>query len=202
MDVTLSLIRKNNKRAVKFQKLSFILAGFILLLNLTEYSPGRNEPQYFKIIYIIAYLIGGSLNLAAAFFYDKIKPVEIKEHVVRWFNSVTGVLLIFDAAQKFSNDKTGLTITIFLTGMLYIFISFYWETLKKRRNITVNDDKITFRKSIFRTKSILLTEIDELQLTREKINITLKNGKSLEFFLGDNDELAIVQFDKKVKKLK
>lgn len=201
MNLTLSLAKRSTKKPEKFQKLSFILAGFIFLITLSDYTPGENEPDYFKIIYFVAYLIGGLANLAAAFYYDKIKSKDIKEHVVRWFNSITGVLLIFDAALKFSRGKTGLPIALFVSGLLFIFISFYWVAFKKRRSITINDDKITFRRWLIKTKIISFPEIDQISLTSDKINILLKSGKSFELFLGENEELAIVRFDKKIKEI-
>ncbi len=201
MDITLSLAKRNNKNSEKFQKLSFILAEFILLINLYEYSPGQNDPEYFKIIYFAAYLIGGLLNLAAGFFYDKIKSEEIKEHVIRWFNSITGLLLIFDAAQKFSKGKTGLPITLFVAGLLYLFISFYWTTLKKRKSITISDDKITFRRWLIKTRTISFSELSKISLTNARINISLKSGKFFELFLGKNEDLTIVRFAKRINEI-
>jgi hypothetical protein len=201
MDITLTLAKRSDKNAAKFQRLSFILAGVIFLINLAEYSPEKNEPEYFRIIYFLAYLIGGLLNLAVGFLYDKVYSEDIRDEIVRWFNSMTGLLLLFDSAQKFSKGKTGLPIVLFLTGLLYLFISFYWTLFKKRKSITISEDKIKIRKWLIKIKTIYFSEIDKISVTIERVRISLKNRKTIELPLGKNEELDIVRFAKKTNEI-
>jgi hypothetical protein len=200
--IILQLERKNSGNATTLQKISFFAAGFIFILNIIDFSPETGkELQLFNIIYLTAYITGGAGNIAAAVFFNRIKTPGLTDIIVRWLNALTGLLLIFDSVYKFSSGKTALSVVVFIAGLLYLLIAFYWKALKQRKSVTLTNNHITFRKWQFRKKTIPFTALSRIELNGRQIEIILLSGKSYNLLLGDNDGSLIETFKQNINQV-
>ncbi len=197
----LRLNRRSPARIKRFEKISFLMGGAMLLLSAYDRNQsGGMSSGLFAVIYYSGYIAGGIINLAAGYFYSKI-PDTKKEITGRILQSFVALLLIFDSIDKFTRGKILLPVVLLAAGILYFLVAIFTPVLKERRVITVDDDKIIFRRSFFTKRSIELKDLSEFSYTNDSFSIKLKKGKTIKLFPGENDQDRIKSFTEKVNKL-
>ncbi len=198
---SLLLNRKSPARIKRFEKISFLLGGVILLLSAYDrHQSGGMGSGLFAVIYYSGYIAGGIINLAAGYFYSKI-PESKKEMTGRILQSVVALLLIFDSIDKLSRGKILLPAVLFAAGILYFLVAVYTPVLKKKRYIATSNDKIIFQRSIFTKKIIEIKDLKEFSYSDDSLIIEMKSGKRLKLFPNENDQESVKSFTEKVNKL-
>jgi hypothetical protein len=180
------------------------LGGAVLLLSAyNRYDSGTSNSFLFEAIYYAAYILGGIANIAAGILYEKI-PDDKKETVGKWLQIVIAVLLLFDAVDKIIKGKIAMPAALIFASALYFLAAIFSSKFKGRRVITIDGDRISFRKSIFKTKTIMREKIKDISFTQEKTKILLKlnNGKTFALFPAKNDEDILNAFSEKLNELK
>ena len=199
--VTLQLVKRSPARLKRFEKLSFLLGGAMLLLSVYDRSQsGGMSSGLFAVIYYSGYIAGGVINLAAGFLYSKI-PDTKKEITGRILQSIVALLLLFDSIDKFTRGKILLPVVLLAAGILYFLVAVFTPVLKGRRVITADDDKIIFPGYFFMKRSIELKDLKEFSYINDSLSIKLKEGKTIKLFPGENDQNIIRSFTEKVNKL-
>ena len=198
--ITLKLDRRKSKSTDTLQKISFIAAGLIFILDVLELPPASIQ-QIFRVVYFYAYLIAGAANIAAAVFYTKIKLGGLSDNIVRWLNAVSGLLLIVDAFYKFLLGKTAIPAALFAAGILYLLVFLFWKKLKQKISVTITDEYITFRKRQFKKTIVPFSSLSKATLNNGLLELSLHTGKNYKLFIGNNDETLLEFFKQRIDDL-
>ncbi len=193
-------LKKESKRKVKMEKLTFFLAGFIFLLgvfdNLSLRTNGLDNLDY---IFNGAMLLAGVINIGFGVVYGKMKDDSKKDFITRALFILTGAILIIDGLHKILLHYNAMQYFLIAPGILYISLGVFYKQLQKIRSVKLNKEGISWRTSPFVKHSFLWNEISSLYLEEKQMTITLLNKKNYKINLSsikddDHDELV-----KKVK---
>ncbi len=200
--VTLKLQKRFRSGVRKFEKFSFLLGGAILLLSAyNRYESGSMNSVLFEVAYYSAYVLGGLANIAAGILYSKI-PEGKKEPLGKWLQIIIAVLLIFDAIDKLMKGKIAMPAALIFASLLYFMVAIFTSKLKGRRFITIDENKISFRKSLFKIRTLKSEDIRDISYSSDKIILSLNGKKSITFYPAENDDEALKNFHEKVNYLK
>jgi hypothetical protein len=200
--VTLKLQKSNLARIRKFEKFSFLIGGAILLISIYDrYKAGGMIPGIFGVIYSTGYIIGGLANIFAGMLYQKI-PDEKKESLGKWLQIIIAVFFLFDAIDKLMKGKIAMPVALVFASILYFMVAVFTSKLKGRRFLTIEDDKISFRKSLLKIRNVKSENIKDISYLPEKIVLTLNQNKIINLFPADNDDETIRLFIDSLNDLK
>jgi hypothetical protein len=200
--VTLKLQKGNIAGIKKFEKFSFLLGGAILLLSAyNRHESGVMNSVLFEAIYYSAYIIGGIANIAAGVLYEKI-PEDKKASMGQWLQIIIAVLLLFDAIDKLMKGKIAMPAALIFASLLYFMVAIFTSKLKGRRFITIDENKISFRKSLFKIRTIGIDEVENISYQAEKIILSLNRNKKIIFSPADDNSETIKLFVDKFNELK
>ncbi len=155
----------------------------------------------FEVIYYSAYILGGSANIVAGVLYKKI-PEDKKDSVGKWLQIIIAVLLLFDAIDKLLKSKIAMPAALIFASILYFTTALFSSKLKGRRFITIDENKISFRKSLFKIRTISIDEVENISYQAEKIILSLNRNKKISFSPADDNSETIKLFVDKFNELK
>lgn len=181
-ELLLYLDKGKNKRTESLEKFSFIIVGVTLLLSvydsLTSPVPSRS---FIDILFLSVSSIAGLINIIFAITLNKIKIEKRRVNFYRLILGISGLILIIDGINKYSQNSNSIHYLLLIAGFLYFAVALFYNDLQKRKFVKINDEGIFHRSSILKLKNFGWNEINSIQFNNKKLTLSLNNEKPYSF---------------------
>jgi hypothetical protein len=189
----LNLNKQSGKTGQAAEKISFLIVGITLFLTVYDGFTNLIAKSVLDKLYLSISAITGILNILFAVIINKIKPESKKIIIYRLLIAVSGIILILDGVNKIYQHYHAMQFLLMFAGFLYLSHALFYENLQKLHYIKFNDKRIIYRTFLI-SKSFLWNDLSSTYLDKEKLIISLNNGKVYNYNIFPKDSKLFEDF--------
>jgi hypothetical protein len=199
-ELLLYVDKRDNKKTESVEKLSFLIVGATLLLSvydsLTRPAPNKS---FIDILFLSATSIAGLLNIVFAIMLNKIKIEKRKITFYRIILGISGLILIIDGINKYSQNYHSIQYLLLIAGFLYFAVALFYDDMQKRKFVKINEEGIFHRSSFIKQKFFRWNEINSIQFDDKQLTLSLNNNKPYSFKIFPKENAPLSDFKARLR---